>query len=158
MLILSHFDDFLEALQFSSDDELGCELLIEIHCALLKQLVNGENDENGALQISLPDLPQDDDDDEDEDEEKESEEQTPTPEPEAPQRMSTRSSLHKVENASDQRSRSRSNTADLYEFTKRKRCSKSTIGLTDYENATFKTEVGKRYSQGSSTKLLVDPH
>ena len=105
------FDDFLEALQFSSD-EIGCELLVEIHCALLKQLVNAENYQNGALQISLPDLPQDDDDDENEDEEEESEERTPTPEPEAPQRMSTRSSLHKVENASDQQSRSRSNTAD----------------------------------------------
>lgn len=90
------FDDFAEAIQFSSD-EIDCELLNEVHCALLKQLVNAENQQNGAIQISLPDLP-DPSDDEDEEEEPETREPTPTPEPEVPARR-TRSSLNKVQNA-----------------------------------------------------------
>ncbi|KAG0643570.1 ATP-utilizing chromatin assembly and remodelling N-terminal-domain-containing protein [Tuber brumale] len=33
------FDDYLQALQFSSD-EIDCDLFVEIHCALLKAIVN----------------------------------------------------------------------------------------------------------------------
>jgi hypothetical protein len=92
------FDDFVEALQFSSD-EVDCELLVEMHCAVLKQLVYAENYQNGAIQISLPDLPDaSDDEEEEEEEEPETREPTPTPEPEIPARR-TRSSLNKVQNA-----------------------------------------------------------
>jgi len=87
------FDDFVEAMQFSSV-EADCELFVESHCAILKQLVNAENDEEGAVQISLPDLP--DSDEEEESEEEESKPPTPTPEPEYPAKR-TRSSLNKVQ-------------------------------------------------------------
>ena len=86
-------DDFVEAMQFSSTDS-ECELLTEIHCAVLKRLVNGENDQNGSIQISLPDFPQDDDEEEDESQES-SRIPTPSPEPESPPRRTTRSSLNK---------------------------------------------------------------
>ncbi|KAI5796398.1 DDT domain-containing protein [Peziza echinospora] len=58
------FDDYLEAMQFSSE-EADCELVVEIHCALLKSLV-GEGD-NGRIEISLPELPESDDEDDDDD-------------------------------------------------------------------------------------------
>ncbi|KIV95445.1 hypothetical protein PV10_03101 [Exophiala mesophila] len=90
------FDDFVDAMQFSSV-EADCELFVEIHCALLKQLVNSEHDGDGEIQISLPDLP--DSGEEDEDDESEVEESrppTPTPEPEYPAKR-TRSSLNKVQ-------------------------------------------------------------
>jgi hypothetical protein len=87
------FDDFVEAMMFSSP-EADCELFVEIHCAILKQLVNSENDNGGAIQISLPDLPDPEEDDEEEEEEAES--KAPTPEPEYPAKR-TRSSLNKVQ-------------------------------------------------------------
>lgn len=87
------FDDYLEALQFSSD-EVQCELLVEIHCAVFKKLVNDVNDKNGQVQVSLPELAA-------------SESQrgskasslrpTPTPEPEV--KRTTRSSFAKSEAA-----------------------------------------------------------
>ena len=89
------FDDFVEAMMFSSP-EADCELFVEAHCAILKQLVNSENDDEGAIQISLPDLPNPDEDEEDEEEEEESKPPTPTPEPEYPAKR-TRSSLNKVQ-------------------------------------------------------------
>ncbi len=106
------FDDFVDAMQFSSD-EVDCELLIEVHCALLKQLVNPENEQNGAIQISLPDLPDPSDDEEEEDED-ESHETTPEPEPEpeVPAKR-TRSSLNKVQYAYEQESKAANETADV---------------------------------------------
>ena len=101
------FDDFVDAMQFSPD-EVDCELLIEVHCAILKKLVNPENEQNGAIQISLPDLP-DPSDDEEEDEEQESHETTP--EPEVPAKR-TRSSLNKVQYAYEQEAKAASETAD----------------------------------------------
>jgi archaellum component FlaC len=92
------FDDFLQAMRFSSD-EMDCELFVEIHCAVLKKLVNAEKDDNGAIQISLPELPVEESDDSDEDEEMEEDEQDEpevTPEP-AVTRMTTRGSLAKAE-------------------------------------------------------------
>ena len=90
------FDDFLEAMMFSSP-ETDCELFVEVHCAVLKQLVNSEDDDDGAIQISLPDLPDPEEEDEEEDEEVvESNPPTPTPEPEYPAKR-TRSSLNKVQ-------------------------------------------------------------
>jgi ATP-utilising chromatin assembly and remodelling N-terminal/DDT domain/WSTF, HB1, Itc1p, MBD9 motif 1 len=90
------FDDFMEAMQFSSA-RVDCELFNEIHCAVLKKLVNGEDDQNGAIQISLPDLPSDDEDEDESDVDESSAIPTPTPEPEEPVKRTTRSSLNKVQ-------------------------------------------------------------
>ncbi|KAL4988348.1 hypothetical protein BDW68DRAFT_176925 [Aspergillus falconensis] len=92
------FDDFLQAMRFSSN-EMDCELFVEIHCAILKKLVNAEKDNNGAIQISLPELPVEQPEDSDEDEEMVEDEQVEaeaTPEP-AVTRMTTRGSLAKAE-------------------------------------------------------------
>ena len=59
------FDDYIQALQFTHGD-VECELFVEIHCALLKAVVN----EHGAVQVQLPEPEdQDDDDDDDDDDE-----------------------------------------------------------------------------------------
>ncbi|KAJ4338259.1 glycosyl transferase [Didymella glomerata] len=81
------FDDFAEAMRFSSE-ERDCELFVEVHCSVLKQIIN----ENGKLQAPLPNMAEVEDSDED----VSSEESTPTPEPEPPKRT-TRSSLRKSE-------------------------------------------------------------
>lgn len=81
------FDDFVDAMRFSSD-EIECELLVEVHCAVLKQIV----DESGKLQTSLPTV----EDSEDSDDESSSKSTSPEPEPEPPVRT-TRSSLRKSE-------------------------------------------------------------
>lgn len=109
------FDDFVQAMRFSSN-EVDCELFVEIHCAVLKKLVNAENDDEGAIQVLLPDLPQESDESDSEEEEEEEEEE-PTPEPEpVVTRMTTRSSLAKAEAANlkaQQEQCSRSGTADV---------------------------------------------
>ncbi|KAE8355259.1 ATP-utilizing chromatin assembly and remodelling N-terminal-domain-containing protein [Aspergillus coremiiformis] len=107
------FDDFLQAMRFSSE-EVDCELFVEVHCAVLKKLVNSEKEENGAVQISLPDLPVDDSKDLDEEDEEEEEEQTPEPEP-VVTRMTTRSSLAKAEaeNLKAQANCSRSSSVEV---------------------------------------------
>ncbi|KAL2829168.1 ATP-utilizing chromatin assembly and remodelling N-terminal-domain-containing protein [Aspergillus cavernicola] len=93
------FDDFLQAMRFSSD-EVDCELFVEMHCAVLKKLVNANKDNNGAIQISLPELPieeseeSDEADEEEEEEEQEGDEATPEP---VMTRMTTRGSLAKAE-------------------------------------------------------------
>ena len=90
------FDDFVEAMQFTSEDT-ECELFVEVHCATLKLLVNHENDD-GKVQIQLPEM--DEDSEDDEEEEETSAVQTPTPEPEPkPKGRTTRSSLAKSEAA-----------------------------------------------------------
>jgi len=81
------FDDFVEAMGYSSD-HIECELLVEIHCAVLKQYVS----DAGKIQVQLPYMVEEDDS-EDEDSSKEP---TPEPEPEPPIRT-TRSSLRKSE-------------------------------------------------------------
>ena len=87
------FDDYLEALRFTSE-EISCELLIEIHCAVLKRLVNDVNDKNGQVQITLPYQIES----EEESVHDSSIQATPTPEPEIkPPARSTRSSLVKSE-------------------------------------------------------------
>ena len=88
------FDDFFQAMRFSSED-MDCELFVEMHCGVLKKLVNAENDQNGAVQISLPDLPAEESEEEEEEEEEGEEE--PLPEPEPVTRMTTRGSLAKKE-------------------------------------------------------------
>ena len=84
------FDDFVDAMCFSSEDR-DCELLNELHCAILKQLVSAD----GKVQVHLPEI---EDDDEDEDEDEESEESEAEREPTPPVRT-TRSSLAKSEAA-----------------------------------------------------------
>ena len=93
------FDDFLEAMLFDSTD-MECELLDEIHCAVLKQLVNAENHDDGAVQIFLPEVPPSDMEDEEQMDTKAAvhgRRPTPSPGPEAPSRRTTRSSMNKVE-------------------------------------------------------------
>lgn len=53
------FDDFLEAMKFSSD-EVRCELLEEAHCSVLKTIVA----EDGTLNVTLPDMAEDESSDE----------------------------------------------------------------------------------------------
>jgi hypothetical protein len=93
------FDDFIQAMRFSSD-EMDCELFVEVHCAVLKKLVNSSNGGDGAVQVSLPDFPVDDsdesDDEEEDEEEEEAEEESPKPQAK-PGRMTTRGSLAKEE-------------------------------------------------------------
>jgi hypothetical protein len=85
------FDDFIEALQFCSDD-VKCELFVEIHCAVLKVLVDAEST-GGKIQVSLPDLPDEDSSEEEEEEDETSSVKSPTPEPEIASGRRTRSSL-----------------------------------------------------------------
>ena len=88
------FDDFVEALRFSSED-IQCELLVEIHCAVIKKLVNDTNDKNGQVQIILPFHV---DSEEEDSTQNGSTPVSPTPEPEVkPPARSTRSSLVKAE-------------------------------------------------------------
>ncbi|EED12856.1 DDT domain protein [Talaromyces stipitatus ATCC 10500] len=104
------FDDFVEAIRFSSE-EVTCELFVEVHCAVLKKLVNASNDDDGAIQVSLPDLPHGSSDDSGSDEE---EEEEPNPEPEpVVTRMTTRSSLAKAEAANLQSQLDAGSGADL---------------------------------------------
>ncbi|KAF9691818.1 hypothetical protein EKO04_010487 [Ascochyta lentis] len=81
------FDDFADAMRYTSEEQ-DCELFVEVHCSVLKQIVN----ENGKLQAPLPHMTESEESDED----VSSKESTPTPEPEPPKRT-TRSSLRKSE-------------------------------------------------------------
>ena len=94
VFILDSFtvDDFAEAMRFESSD-VDCELLNEVHCAVLKQLVNVE----GKIQVSLPEFDPSDSENEDDEDEEEEASAEPTPEPEF--RRTTRSSLRKEEAA-----------------------------------------------------------
>lgn len=86
------FDDFVETMRVASE-ELPVQLFDEIHCAVLKILVNSEADD-GKVQIQLPELESEEDDDEDEEEDS----QELTPEPESlPTARATRGSLAKLE-------------------------------------------------------------
>ena len=86
------FDDYVDAMQWTST-EVECELLVETHCAMLKQLVQDAK-AGGALQIALPDLPEPDNSDGEDDNKDESHISSPTPEADVPARR-TRSSLNK---------------------------------------------------------------
>jgi DDT domain/ATP-utilising chromatin assembly and remodelling N-terminal/WSTF, HB1, Itc1p, MBD9 motif 1 len=90
------FDDFVEALEFTSEDA-ECELFVEIHCAALKLLVSSEP-EGGKIEVQLPEMDSDGEDDDSGVEA--SAVPTPTPEPEPkPAIRTTRSSLAKAEAA-----------------------------------------------------------
>lgn len=91
------FDDYVEALQLTND-VYRCQLLVEVHCAVLKKLVNDVNDKNGQVQVSLPEsnLPESEESSLADD----SALPSPTPEPEVkPAARTTRSSLAKSEAA-----------------------------------------------------------
>lgn len=95
------FDDFVETMSAASG-ELPVQLFDEIHCSVLKILVDSEQ-EGGKVRINLPELEdeysdeeEDEDDGEEEEGEEEVEEATPEPE-EKPKRRATRSSLAKLE-------------------------------------------------------------
>ncbi|KAL9080617.1 MAG: hypothetical protein Q9157_000672 [Trypethelium eluteriae] len=86
-----NLDDFVDAMSLPSD--VGeCELLDELHCAVLSLLV----DESGQVKVSLPEF-QEDSEEEDEDSEADDSAESTTL-PDAPAR-STRSSLAKQEAA-----------------------------------------------------------
>lgn len=104
------FDDYVEALRFTSEN-VQCELIIEIHCAVLKKLVNDVNDKNGQVQITLPFQIESEEDDSVQEES--SAQPSPTPEPEVkPPARSTRSSLVKLE-AAELKDAARANQASL---------------------------------------------
>lgn len=108
------FDDYVEALQFTSD-EIQCQLLVEVHCAVLKKLVNDVNDKNGQVQVALPEPAQPEGEEASSNHDS-SNVHTPTPEPEVkPSRPTTRSSLAKSEAAELKESEreKRSSTVDL---------------------------------------------
>jgi hypothetical protein len=89
------FDDFVEAMRFSSED-VECELFVEVHCAALKLLVDAESD-GGKINIRLPVEESDDEEDWDESQNV-SAMPTPTPEPEPkPFQRATRRSLKEAE-------------------------------------------------------------
>lgn len=91
------FDDYVEALQFTCD-EAQCELIVEIHCAVLKKLVNDVDDKNGQVQVSIPEPVRAESDQEST--EGASGAPTPTPEPVVkPIGRTTRSSFAKSEAA-----------------------------------------------------------
>ncbi|CAG8930570.1 unnamed protein product [Penicillium salamii] len=91
------FDDFIQAMRFSSE-EIDCELFVEVHCAVLKKLVNASDGSDGAVQVTLPDFPVDESDESEDDEDEEEEEEEESPKPQAkPERMATRGSLAKEE-------------------------------------------------------------
>ncbi|KAG9247244.1 hypothetical protein BJ878DRAFT_477537 [Calycina marina] len=88
------FDDFAEAMQFTSD-EVECELLVEVHCAALKILIDSAAD-GGRIQIHLPKLPEEEVEEEEVEEVGALPEPTPETEPK-PKGRATRSSLAKAE-------------------------------------------------------------
>lgn len=94
------FDDYIQALQFSSD-EVPCELLVEIHCAVLKKLVNDVNDKNGQVQVSLPELANPDS--EEDSTQDTGALPTPTPEPEIRHSARTTRSSHAKSEAAELR-------------------------------------------------------
>ncbi|CAK4020367.1 Hypothetical predicted protein [Lecanosticta acicola] len=87
------FDDFVDAMQFLSED-ITCELFEEVHCAVLKLFL----DEKGRLQVK--DLPKKVEEAPEEDSEMQDESEVSTPLPDAPAR-STRSRLSYMESAAD---------------------------------------------------------
>ena len=91
------FDDFVDAMRYQSVDST-CELLEEMHCAVLKLLV----DNKGKLTLTKHALPEMvvETDEEDESDEPQDESEVSTPLPDVPAR-STRSRLSQVESAED---------------------------------------------------------
>ncbi|QIX00820.1 hypothetical protein AMS68_006337 [Peltaster fructicola] len=81
------FDDFVDAMKFSSDN-VECELLNEVFCAVLKQIVS----DTGKVEIALPRVEDSDSEEESEESQLVSEPQTPVDDPPARSTRSTRPS------------------------------------------------------------------
>lgn len=94
------FDDFVDAMKFSSVD-LECELLDEVFCAVLKQLV----DDQGKAEISLPKIEEEKEEDSEESQEDSEVSTTPADEPPA---RSTRSNRPSNVNPAEEDSRNSS--------------------------------------------------
>ncbi|KAL2188676.1 hypothetical protein L209DRAFT_763357 [Thermothelomyces heterothallicus CBS 203.75] len=98
------FDDFVETMLVASA-ETPVQLFDEIHCAVLKILVDSEA-EGGKVQIQLPELEEEDEEEEEQEEEEEEEDEeeeqeenaarTPEPEPQ-PSGRATRRSVARAE-------------------------------------------------------------
>ena len=91
------FDDFVEAMLVASE-QVPVQLFDEIHCSVLKVLVDSERD-GGKVRIALPEIDEegsDEEEDEEDEDDEESQEGTPEPEPK-PTGRATRSSLAKLE-------------------------------------------------------------
>ncbi|KFA65457.1 hypothetical protein S40285_00488 [Stachybotrys chlorohalonatus IBT 40285] len=86
------FDDFVESMLVTSE-HVRPQLLDEIHCSVLKVLVDSESD-GGRVRINLPELDEDGSDEDEDDENAKSEEPEPEPKPVG---RATRSSLAKLE-------------------------------------------------------------
>ncbi|KAI9750260.1 MAG: hypothetical protein M4579_006539 [Chaenotheca gracillima] len=107
------FDDYVEAIRCASLD-IDCQLFVEIHCAILKVLVDEES-KGGDVHISLPELPEEEESDEDESMEDTSAIPSPEPEPEPevkPAGRRTRSSLAKSELAEQEKAAQKSPTPE----------------------------------------------
>jgi hypothetical protein len=91
------FDDFVDAMRFDYSD-VPCEILEEVHCAVLKLLV----DDKGKVTLSKNALPDTIEADEESSEEPQDESEMSTPLPDAPAR-STRSRLSHVGPSPDHR-------------------------------------------------------
>lgn len=90
------FDDFVDAMGFTTESEnTECQLLNEAFCAVMKQLV----DSDGNLQVSLPQMAEDDSEESEESAIDDSTVSTPVADAPA---HSTRSRLSHVENVSEQ--------------------------------------------------------
>ena len=89
------FDDFVDAVRYQSTD-IPCELLEEVHCAVLKLLV----DDKGKVSLSKGALPEMVEPEEESEEEQQDESEVSTPLPDAPAR-STRSRLSHVDPAAE---------------------------------------------------------
>ncbi|UKZ96725.1 uncharacterized protein TrAFT101_011502 [Trichoderma asperellum] len=91
------FDDFLEAMEVAYSSG-PVQLFDEIHCAVLKILVDSESD-GGKVRITLPEVEEEDSDEDEDDEEEDDEdsgEEDAQPE-DIPVARATRSSLAKIE-------------------------------------------------------------
>ncbi|KAK7431803.1 hypothetical protein QQZ08_001744 [Neonectria magnoliae] len=88
------FDDFVQTMRVASE-QVPVQLFDEIHCSVLKVLVDSEAD-GGKVRITLPEIEEDDSDEEEEEEGEDNEEATPEPEPK-PVGRATRSSMAKLE-------------------------------------------------------------
>lgn len=130
------FDDYVEALQVY-DTTVPCELVIEIHCALLKKLVNSWDDQNGSIQIPLPASLQEVTGGEESAEET-SARPTPEPDSEVPAGRTTRSSLARSEVANPKSSSRRSPSPT---FDGRKHWAKELLNEYDWVRALRNREL-----------------
>lgn len=90
------FDDFIEAM-FSASESMPVQLFDEIHCSVLKILVDSERD-GGKVRVTLPEIEEEDSDEENDEDEDEVQVATPEPEPKPRSTgRATRSSLAKLE-------------------------------------------------------------